>query len=51
MGVVSERKLSFTAPRRNRSDSDLFHGPQRSATVPVEMGPTERAAGKSVGNK
>ena len=28
MGVVSERKLSFTARRRNRCDSCLFHGPR-----------------------
>ena len=28
MGVVSERKLSFAAPRRNRCDSYLFHGPK-----------------------
>ena len=28
MGVVSERKLSITAPHRTRCDSCLFHGPK-----------------------
>ena len=50
MGVVSEKKLSFTAPRRNRCDSYLFHGPYSANLLnplyhlPSNLGP-DRARG------
>ena len=45
MGVVSERKLSFTAPRRNRCDSYLFSRSLLQFVLAVRLAGGRRSGG------